>query len=321
MRPIKVICLVILFGSVLLSCTSKKSDAPAPAANVAAQVVEVTAVYDPQNNRHLFRTDADTILSGWTTFHFTNASPMTHFMVLEHMPDGRTSEDTKRDIFPPFQEAMNLILTGKQKEGMAKLGELPPWFSQVVFSGGPGLTSPGHSTETTVKVAPGNYVLECYVKNTEGQFHSALGMIRDLRVTEDSMGVAPPTDPSLVINLSNEGFEVQGEPTPGAHLVAVHFNEEKPPLLGNDVHLAKLAASADIDSVAAWLDWSQPMGLVSSAEHPAPATFLGGTQELPRGNTSYFTVELTPGRYAWISERPASASMYKEFTVSQAAGM
>lgn len=299
-------CIVAIF----YSCATKGEQS----AGDKVGVVEVSATYDNENNQHRFQMDTDTIPSGWTTFRFNNASPMVHFMVIEHMPGNRTSEDSKKEVFPPFQEAMDLINAGKTQDGFAKLGELPDWYAKVVFTGGPGFTSPGKSTENTVYLEPGNYVIECYVKNEDGIFHSALGMIEDLKVTEDSSGIAEPADPSIKINLSNKGFDVEGEPTPGKHLVAVNFNEDEPPLLGNDVHVVRLG-DVSVDSVAAWVDWSQPKGLVSSAENPAPAEFLGGTNEMPKGNTAYFTVELTSGDYAWISERPANNSMYKRFTV------
>lgn len=317
MELLKNSTLLLCLFAVILSCRTKESTEPPKEAmpENQSQVVEVSAVYNSDTNRHLFQTDTDTIPSGWTTIKFTNASPMVHFMVFEKMPGNRTSEDSQKEVFPAFQEAIDLINTGKVEDGLAKLGELPDWFSEVVFMGGPGLLSPGGTSETTVKLAPGNYVLECYVKTSDGQFHSALGMFEDLRVTKDSSDVAPPESPDIEINLSNEGFDVQGTPTPGNQLVAVHFNEENPPLLGNDVHLAQLTDTTNIDSVAAWMDWSQPKGLVSSAEKPARAHFLGGTHEMPQGNTAYFNVMLTPGRYAWISERSAQQAMYKEFTV------
>lgn len=310
MRRLKQAIFTVCIWAFFFSCTTKEEMSADKAG-----IVEVSAIYDAQNDRHLFKMEADTIPSGWTTFKFTNSSAMVHFMAVELMPGDRTSEDTKREVAPPFQEAMDLIMAGKQQEGMAKLGELPDWFAEVVFTGGPGFISPGKMQETTVYLGPGNYVLECYVKTQEGIFHGELGMVEDLRVTEDSSGVAEPTDPTIEINLSDEGFDVVGETTPGKHLVAVHFNEDEPPLLGNDVHVVRLDENTFIDSVATWMDWSQPVGLVSSAENPAPAEFLGGTQEMPKGNTAYFTLELTPGEYAWISERPANNPMFKTFTV------
>ena len=54
---------------------------------------------------------------------------------------------------------------------------------------------------------------------------------------------------------------------------------------------------------------------INGLRSPAPAEFLGGTQEMPAGNTSYFYIELTPGRYAWISEINADKGMVKEFRI------
>lgn len=38
-------------------------------------------------------------------------------------------------------------------------------------------------------------------------------------------------------------------------------------------------------------------------------------QERPEGHTAYFTVELEPGRYAWVSEGPDVRQMVQEFAV------
>ena len=35
----------------------------------------------------------------------------------------------------------------------------------------------------------------------------------------------------------------------------------------------------------------------------------------PVGHTAYFTVNLEPGRYAWIAESAAAQGMVREFTV------
>lgn len=305
------LCLLAVTG-IMLSCTTKKNQGSVPT------IVEVQAIYDAENNRHLFQTDTDTIPSGWTTFRFTNASPMLHFMAVERYPGDRTSKDAANEVAVPFQDAMDLIIAGNREEGLAKLADLPGWFSEVVFTGGPGFTSPGKTTDATVYLQPGNYVLECYIKTSDGVFHGMLGMIRDLKVTSDTTEATAPVKPTIEITLTNEDFDVQGELTPGKHLVAVHFEAEEPPLLGNDVQVVQLSdEGASIDSIASWMDWSQPMGLVSTAENPAPAVFLGGTHEAPEGSTAYFTVELQPGRYAWISERPASIPLYREFTVAE----
>jgi hypothetical protein len=111
-------------------------------------------------------------------------------------------------------------------------------------------------------------------------------------------------------------MEVRGEPAPGSQTVAVHFQDQMvhENFSGHDVHLAKLADDTDLKNLVAWMDWTQPNGL----QVPAPVEFLGGLEEMPAGETGYFTVTLEPGRYAWIAEVPHSdkKGMLKTFTVS-----
>lgn len=307
--------MTLLKQAILLLCISGiMSTAYAQQANKGAPtLVKVEAIFDGKTGQHLFKTDTKEIPSGWTTFRFTNASFATHFLIVEHFPPGRSVADME-EAGPIFQEAMNLINAGKREEGLAKLGDLPEWFKNFTMMGGPGLTNPGHTTETTVKLVPGNYSIECYIKNEEGKFHSAMGMVRELIVTDEQHMATPPV-PSIEMSLTNAGFGVKGKLTPGKHIVAVHFNEENPPPYGNDVHLAKLDKNTDITTVTRWMDWTQPDGFISTHEQPAPATFLGGTHEMPMGNTAYFKIDLQPGRYAWISERSADNPLYEEFTV------
>ena len=176
--------------------------------------------------------------------------------------------------------------------------------------GGPGLLAPGRAVRTTAKLDPGNYVMECYVKTADGTFHTSLGVAQPITVTEANSGGSPPLA-DIQITLSNFVISVEGEATPGEHTVAVHFEEHPEFGLGNDVHLVRLDDGMSLDEVVPWMDWMNLDGL----REPAPATFLGGTQEMPVGHTAYFTVELEPGRYAWISESTAAQGMVKEFTV------
>lgn len=99
-------------------------------------------------------------------------------------------------------------------------------------------------------------------------------------------------------------------------MVKVYFDEENPGMIARDVHIAKLDKNDDLQEIISWMDFNNAEGLVSTAENPAPTTLLGGTHEMPRGNMAYFTVELEPGRHAWITEQPISKSTAKEFTVS-----
>lgn len=296
----------------LVSCTSgENGDRGAP----APQVIEVRAIFDHEKGLHLFDTDVDTIPAGWTTFRFVNASPMLHFLFFDHLPGERTSKELLSEISPVFQQAADLIAEGRNEEGMAKFDDLPGWFGDLVFRGGPGFVSPGRVIETTLYLEPGNYVMECYIKTADGIFHWNLGMYKDLVVTEERSAAVPPGDPTIEITISDDGFDIEGDVVAGEHLVAVHFAEDNPGLVGKDVHVVRLDDDVDIEAVATWMDFLQPRGQMSTADNPAPAEFLGGVHEMPKGNTAYFEVELTPGDYAWISEQPAADSNYVKFTV------
>jgi hypothetical protein len=161
-----------------------------------------------------------------------------------------------------------------------------------------------------MRLAPGDYVMECYVKTAEGEFHVNLGMAIPITVTDEDSG-APEPDSDIDITLTNYEMAIQGKPVAGEQTVAVHFQEHPEFGLGNDVHVVLLEDDTDLDEVIAWMDWMNIEGLRA----PSPAEFVGGTQEMPIGYTAYFTVDLTPGRYAWIAESGAALGMVEEFTV------
>jgi hypothetical protein len=104
---------------------------------------------------------------------------------------------------------------------------------------------------------------------------------------------------------------IEGDVKAGQQTVAVHFEEHPEFGLGNDVHVVRLDPGTEMGVVVLWMDWMYVQGL----RDPAPAAFVGGAHEMPVGHTSYFTLDLTPGRYAWIAESSADKGMVKEFAV------
>jgi len=258
--------------------------------------------------------------SGWTTFRFLNKSSMTHFALIERMPEGIGIVEQQKQVASVFQQGMDLLNAGQVDAALEKFGELPEWFSQVVYKGGPGIVGPEGTAETTVHLEPGTYLMECYVK-TGGIFHSyspwptRYGMVREFTVTDRTSGGREPAA-TLRINISSEhGIQVEGDPVAGEHIVAVHFVDQlaHENFVGHDVHLARLKDDTDLEQLAIWMDWSEPSGL----ETPAPVEFMGGVNEMPAGETGYIHVRLEPGRYAWVAEVPHSMQkgMLKTFAV------
>lgn len=280
---------------------SEETPPPMPAG-----IVEVTAV------DYAFQAP-DRIRSGWTTFLMENKGKEHHFLLLSRLPEGRTFEDYGREVgtvFDTVWDSLRMGTVGKPEAG-AMLGRLlPEWYASVKPMGGPGLIAPGGVGETTLRLEPGTYVMECYVKTPDGRFHASLGMARPVTVTEEPSGGSAPTA-DLQARLSNQAIQVEGGITPGKHTVAVHFDEQPEVGLGNDLHLVRLEDDTEIERVASWMDWMNVEGL----REPAPAAFVGGAQEMSVGSTAYFSVDLNPGRYAWISEAPAEKGLLEEIEV------
>ena len=294
----------------LSACTNSTEQPSAPDSD---SVVEVVI-------RGLSFEAPDQIPSGWITFELINEADMVHFGVLERLPDGRGVKEQQNEIAPVFQQGMDLINGGDFGAAMAKFGELPEWFTEVHFIGGIGLVAGGETARTTIYLEPGTYVLECYVK-TDGVFHSYnpnepnYGMVHEIIVTDEVAAAAEP-EPTLEVTVSSErGIEAADQVPAGRHVVAVHFADQTvhENFVGHDVNVARIHDDSSLERLAAWMDWSSPEGL----QTPSPFQFYGGAQEMPAGSTAYVTLDLEPGRYAWVSEvtAPADKNMLKVFTV------
>ena len=316
-------------GSVLTGANTVAASPPGEGRG-RRNIVEIVAQHDHDTGEHLFDLSADEIASGWTTLEFDNQTEHTHFVYLQKVPQQAIDEAANKNkdlldywveqVTDPFQVFMDWIL-GKTTAPPS----FPSWFGQIVPSGGTGLTAGHTTTETTVHLDPGKYQVECYVKNDSNEFHSYLGMVDLLTVTDDESG-APEPEPTLDLSLStDDGITVDDTVRPGRHIVAVTFEDQQgySHLLGHDVHLIRFDEETDTSDVNNWMDWTNGFGMTGDqlvSDGTEPARFLGGVQDIWTGNlpeTGYFHVNLKPGDYAWVAEvpDPTSRGMLQEFTV------
>lgn len=280
------------------------------------------------------------IPAGWNTFKYINKTSGTHFFSIAKLPDGKNLQDYEEDVSEPFQIGMN---TFREEGSFAGFAGIASWYGNVTMHGGSGLISSGETATTTVYLEPGTYILECYVKNQDGIFHSYNGkMIKEIAVTgeEKYEDFSPTVNVSIDISSTN-GIDMQEDwLQPGNTTFAVNFKDLKEGGYGNllqhDVHLVRFENGfndADKEILNYWMNWifvdfdgTAPIeeGLMNPA--PAGITFLGGTQEIPAGKTSYFLANLTPGDYALISEiddpltlnsETAHPQFYHQFSVSR----
>lgn len=306
---------------------SRSDAAEAPGVHPEIPVVNATATsehaHDDGDAHHRFELDRTEIAAGWTTFRFENEADVPHFMVLQKLPEEAgdvTREQYIEQVSVRAQEFLDLLFAGKREEAFGVIAGLPDWIGGTTTMGGPGITASGHTSVTTLKLTPGRYVAECYVRSEESNVqHSARGMVEIITVTEESSGAPEPiADMEVVISREN-GIEInsssrmpsgpsgdRGGIRPGKHTIAVHFEQQTssyPGLSGHDVHLVDLDAGADLDELDSWMYWLRPDGL--RAPSPAGATFIGGTQQMPEGETAYVTTVLPADRYALVAEVPA----------------
>ena len=306
----------LIIGSYIVlitSCTSGKKSEEKTSIQKDNAITIVTETMDFQT--------VDTIVAGWHTFKYINKSKETHFFLLDKYPEGITIENSEKEVGPVFQKGMDLISEGKGEEAFAEFGKLPAWFSEVVFSGGSGLVSSGQTSETTIYLKPGYYIIECYVKMESGIFHSTMGMTKELIVSADGVNNnVEPANQDLDISLSSkEGIQFSDTLKSGKNLIAVHFKDQivHEHFVGHDINLAKLEENANLTDLEKWMNWADPEGLISPS--PEGVKFLGGVNDMPSGSVGYFNVELDPGNYVLISEVPNASkkNMLKTFTIHQ----
>lgn len=329
----KVLIILLFFSFSLTSCTEQKEDSK----NV--NDVEVTAIHNAENNQHIFEMSTKETRSGWVTFNFNNASPSDHFFLLYKVPEAaiQAAEEADESIVQhwhgaltvPFQENFNPYINGDIEYGefvdslVAEISEKGPWFFDpgAPTMGGPGITAAGSSSATTVYLEPGEYIVECYVKDEEQVFHSYIGMLEQLTVTGEMNEAEEPQASKTVTISSENGIEFAGSFGTGEQIVEVHFADQTSysHLLGHNVQLVKLEDAEDdslLQSLGDWMNWMTPFGLTANA--PTGAKFVGGVMEMTEGQSGYMHLDLEPGDYAWIAEvpDPADKGMLKTFTIS-----
>lgn len=312
LRMSQLIVVSILF-LIAQSCGfEKKTDKKEQVETIKENVIEIVT------NAMDFQT-LDTILSGWNTFKYINNSNETHFFLMDKYPNGKTIVDFEKEITPPFQNGMDLIIQGKSSEAFEEFSKLPEWYSEVIYSGGSGLVSPQKSGLTTIKLEPGNYLMECYVKMPNGKFHTSMGMVKAIIVTDKDSGNLSPKETINITISSKEGIVHDKPIAKGKQIFAVHFKDQivHENFVGHDVNLVKINKDTDLEVLEKWMNWAEPNGLMSPA--PVGFTFLGGVNDMPAGSKGYFTAILEPGNYALVSEVPNTINkkMLKTFSVTE----
>lgn len=266
---------------------------------------------------HAFDVDAPKQLpSGWITFILSNqlATEM-HEISLVELPDGVTHEDYLTDYMTAWETLLREYQEGVvERSGISdRVNEiLPAWSDDLRYVTTRGLASPGRTTERTVYLEPGDYLLICWLKTEEGIIHIMQGMHWEFTVKEDTAD-SPVPNPESRITLHEKEIEVDWAPVTGKHAFEVELNKDQNGRsYHNNLHLVRLEEEADLNEVNEWMDWYKIGGLRS----PSPVEFLGGIEAERVADNAYFSLNITePGDYAWIVFVSQDQGLYKRFTV------
>lgn len=260
---LKVIPVVLFLGAAAFVSTSNLRDARAD----GALKVPVVTIHAKD-----FSFDAPkSIASGLTTFRLVNDGKELHHVTIIKLDEGKTMKDLEASMNAGHPE--------------------PPAWAQAV--GGPNAAVPGATIEATLDLAPGNYVLICFIPSPGEQMpHAAKGMVLPLTVTP-SRGVtqAGATDasaltPNVHLVLKDYGFAFSKPITAGKH--TIHIMNE-----GQEDHeaiLLQLAPGKRLSDFTAWAS--------TGMKGPPPARPMAGIAPMAKGRTAIVTDDFTPGSYA-----------------------
>ena len=207
----------------------------------------------------------DTIPGGPITIRLHNRGKELHQLQLLKLDEGKSSADL----------AVALRETG---------GVVPRWAKHM---GGPNGIGSGDTSEATMYLEPGSYVIICGIPTKKHKTHAALGMQKPLHVVENA-----PTFPEFYGNFHMAMFDyefVVVQPMKkGRHTFYV-INR------GSQAHqasLIRLNRGASVHDVLRAFTRDAPLAL--------PGKLIGGISGLEPGGDGTFTAEFTPGRYALI---------------------
>lgn len=164
-------------------------------------------------------------------------------------------------------------------------------FGLVTLVGGPGATPAGASSSAYVDLAPGDYVLACFLPDGEGVPHLAHGMVAPLTVTPAD--VEEQVTATATISAHDFGFDGSLEVVAGEVFALRNTGTE-----AHEATLVALAAGATARDVVDWL-------LAERKPGPPPFIEAGGVQGVYPGVETAFGVAPEPGAYAVLCFIPS----------------
>jgi hypothetical protein len=162
--------------------------------------------------------------------------------------------------------------------------------TNVELMGGPNSPGLGGTSEVTVRLTPGTYVVLCVFSTADGTSHVGKGQKTVFTVTGNAPLEAEPAT-TASITFTEYGFTPSPRLKAGAHRLRLINNTKQP----HELFMAKLKPNAKARDVLGWM----AMRTANS-----PVEQLGGSTPLSPGHDAWVDITLTPGRYALFCFMP-----------------
>lgn len=213
----------------------------------------------------------DSVAAGLTTVRLVNRGPELHHVQLMRLDEGKSMQD--------FFAAL-------------KAGGPPPRWAHDV--GGPNTPVPGGESAATLDLAPGRYVVTCFIPSPDKVPHVAKGMARELVVTgprraSAAAATAPAAagTPTTTLTLDDYSFTFSRPLRAGRQTVRVRNRAAQ----SHEVLFVQLAPGKTAADLVAWVDDQQG---------PPPAKPVGGTTGIESRGWNDVPLDLVPGEYALL---------------------
>lgn len=255
------------------------------------------------------------LAAGWVDVTFRNDGREPHEVFVSRLAEGKTYADFQALMRAEMDENMaegNMSMEGDTEDMDDMSGEMDPWDA---IDGGPvtsvGAVGGGMRNHVRMRLAPGNYVLQCWIPSPDGTPHAMKGMVASLEVV-GAAGGTEPTGAEVTLTYSGDALAVEPAFTEGRSLVkAVNTNTGTGEEGATGLQFVQLEGNATAEEFFAAFE--------PNATGPPPGTAWGGLALLPAGATAYFDIDLEPGRYVIVSfaEMP---TVLHEFEIGGDAG-
>lgn len=256
MRRLNAVARALLLSVAALALAACTIVTPTPAATEDAVVIHEATFTATEYSFD----GPDTLTAGWNRLTLVNEGPNElHHAQFIRLPDGMTQE-----------EAMAALMSPEPPAGIG-------------FGGGPSVFIPGESGASTYNMAPGSYLVVCFIPDAEGVPHVAHGMVKFVTVEGEAVTAEPDIEADVTIELVDFAFVVP-ELTPGRHVIRVENRGPEP----HELFMVQLAPGAKMEDVIAWTE---------SPQGPPPGKPVGGVQVIEPGAVAFFEVELVAGDY------------------------